>query len=1526
MRKRFTRILAALMLLTMITQPTRVWGQTRIETVYKTALFGPSYNSTSVGSYTETWYASNDGFRVNLKNFNNNNNDWNYVKCGRKNNASVATIITNAAIDKAITKVDITIDALTVSNINSIKLYTSTNNSNWTSVGTYTKAKGTQSVSLTSPTANLYYKLEFDCASGSSNGLLTLSKVEYYYNEKTDPSLSVSPTALEVSYGETESFTVSQSGDGAITVTSNNTSVATVAQDGSNPNQYNVSYVGDGNTTITVSVAETASYEGDSKTVSVEALDIRDEADISFTHANESAVIAAGNTHTQTLNNPYSVTPITWESSDTDVATVDSDGTVTLNTAGIVTITASFAGDDSYKPGNASYTLTITNKYVADLVFDEDAIEKLTTDAAFINAWETDPSGLAVVFSSSNTDVATVGNTTGQVTIVGAGSTTISAIINDASYEATQFDYSLTVSKADAPISFSASTAEVALDETESFVAPTLSNPQNLTITYSSSNPSVATVNSSTGAISFVTNGVTTITATSTENATYNSGSVSYTLTVNKAAELLPFSHSFTGGSGLGDFTPSASGIWTAHNTYGACAQGNTEGNWLYSPIINLIDKTYATLTFSHATNGVTTPLADMATLWVKEVGGEWEKLTLSYSDNSSWTYVDQTISLNEYCGKKIQLGFKYISSNTTGKWEIKNFRVADDRPIAPISFTNTTVYKLLSDAGTYTGQALTNEEALTVSYVSSNTDVATVNASTGVVAIIAVGETDITATYEETASYQANTATYKLVVTAKAAAEIEYAEATATKKITLGTYTHPLTNPHNLTIVYTSSDPTVATVNSSTGEATLLKVGETTITATFTEDETYEGAAVSYTLTVIKDDPTLSFANSSVNASFVDGTYQQVVSTTPAELPVTYSSSDETVATVASDGTATLLKKGSTTITASFAGNASYNSASTSYTLNVVTNYVTLPFVWAGGTSGDLTNLTGVEGNSLGDYASQNAPYRVQMNASGDYIKIKTDSQPSKVTVKVKMIGGATTSKIKIQESANGSDFSDVQELTISGKQNDILTLTTTNSFAATTRYVKIIKSAHATGGNIGVGPITIDMSGSKTIETLTISDNNTITIGNGCVLTVTGTLTNNGNASNLIIEDGGQLICNNPVNATLQKGIEAAEVWGEPGADAWYFIASPVDGYETSNVIITGTSDTDLYSFDEESGYWFNGQGTEHPFNTLNRGQGYLYANKTGDNLSFLGTMPATNTNIEKTLSYAGNGDLKGFNLMGNPFTCNLTNDNVKIQDGETQTSLTTYYIVENGTELATMELSSNPIKPGRGFLIQADKDGQKLVFNPGAKRGETLNKPSFIRIEAGDADFMDRAYVQFGQGNTLRKMTINDNVSHVYVMSEGKDYAAATIQEAQGEMPVNFKAHRDGQYTITVNPEEVEMGYLHLIDNISGNDIDLLATPSYTFSAKADDYESRFRLVFSTTMVNAEMGEDFAFISDGQLVIANEGEAILQVIDVTGRVVAIENINGTCSKAINAKAGVYVLRLINGTDVKTQKMVIR
>lgn len=165
-----------------------VWGE---DEVYKTALFGSSYNSKGVSDYTNVSFSStNDGFTVDVVNANNNNNGWNFIKIGGNKAAYTGTITTKAAIDKAITKVVLTIDAITANNVTSITLKTSSNGSSWSDAGTFTKATGTKTVTLSSPTANLYYKIEAVCTKGSSNGLLTISKVEYYVEkDESAPTL-----------------------------------------------------------------------------------------------------------------------------------------------------------------------------------------------------------------------------------------------------------------------------------------------------------------------------------------------------------------------------------------------------------------------------------------------------------------------------------------------------------------------------------------------------------------------------------------------------------------------------------------------------------------------------------------------------------------------------------------------------------------------------------------------------------------------------------------------------------------------------------------------------------------------------------------------------------------------------------------------------------------------------------------------------------------------------------------------------------------------------------------------------------------------------------------------------------------------------------------------------------------------------------------------------------------------------------------------------------------------------------------
>lgn len=175
---------------------------------YKTALFGKDYNSKAVNGYTDSWSATNAEFTVNLRNWNNNQNAWDYVKAGRKNEASVATITTAKAIDKAINKVAVTVSDATVASISSTKLYVASdaNFSKDVQTITVTPAVGTLEFVVPNPAANQYYKFEANC-NPKSNGLITVKKLEYYaadVPQKNVKSLAISgePTNKEYYVGD----------------------------------------------------------------------------------------------------------------------------------------------------------------------------------------------------------------------------------------------------------------------------------------------------------------------------------------------------------------------------------------------------------------------------------------------------------------------------------------------------------------------------------------------------------------------------------------------------------------------------------------------------------------------------------------------------------------------------------------------------------------------------------------------------------------------------------------------------------------------------------------------------------------------------------------------------------------------------------------------------------------------------------------------------------------------------------------------------------------------------------------------------------------------------------------------------------------------------------------------------------------------------------------------------------------------------------------------------------------------------
>lgn len=144
-------------------------------------LFNKENNKKGVGGYDKEWTNVSDGITYNVKNCNNNNNDWNYIRIGYTKGPSVGSIATASPFVEAIAESAITIDKVNVAYINSIKLLVSTSADFTTDTKTYdvNVAAEVQTTKITTPVANAYYKYVIDCKKASKNGPIQISKITF---------------------------------------------------------------------------------------------------------------------------------------------------------------------------------------------------------------------------------------------------------------------------------------------------------------------------------------------------------------------------------------------------------------------------------------------------------------------------------------------------------------------------------------------------------------------------------------------------------------------------------------------------------------------------------------------------------------------------------------------------------------------------------------------------------------------------------------------------------------------------------------------------------------------------------------------------------------------------------------------------------------------------------------------------------------------------------------------------------------------------------------------------------------------------------------------------------------------------------------------------------------------------------------------------------------------------------------------------------------------------------------------------
>ncbi len=234
---------------------------------------------------------------------------------------------------------------------------------------------------------------------------------------------------------------------------------------------------------------------------------------------------------------------------------------------------------------------------------------------------------------------------------------------------------------------------------------------------------------------------------------------------------------------------------------------------------------------------------------------GSDDKSKWTVSGSSTYEFVNKAnaaASANANLRRNGTYGFACYGTGTGGALSL--YKLNDGKTAAGIAYARTSDVITFGDA--LTPPTLSNAHGLTISCSSDNTDVATVNATTGEISVVGnAGVAVITVSWAEqtisTVTYRAGSVKYTLTINKKTPTIADFVDP-PTSLAVAASVTKTTTISDGLAITYTSSNDAVATVNATTGEVTGVADGNVTISATFAGNANFNAAETkSYALTV---------------------------------------------------------------------------------------------------------------------------------------------------------------------------------------------------------------------------------------------------------------------------------------------------------------------------------------------------------------------------------------------------------------------------------------------------------------------------------------------------------------------------------------------------------------------------------------------------------------------------------------------------------------------------------------------------
>lgn len=636
--------------------------------------------------------------------------------------------------------------------------------------------------------------------------------------------------------------------------------------------------------------------------------------------------------------------PILFTSDNPSVATIINNN-VHLIGIGTANITATVAGTSAYPGFTSTSPLTVV-KATPIISFMAGFNAKPFTANDFVAA--TSNPSLPIIFNSDNPAVATIINN--NVHLIGLGTANITATIDGSSnvyYNSTSATQTLTVTQGNPIISFIAGLN--AKPYTTSDFTPATANPA-IPIIFTSDNPDVATIINNN--VHLVGLGTANIKAKTASSTLYNAINANTALTVVKATPVISFiaglnAKQFT----TTDFAPASANpalpiTYTSDNP----AVATIINNQVHLVGIGTANIT-ATILPTTLYNGVTatTPLVVIqANPIISFVAGLNAKqfTTGNFTPATSnpavpITFTSDNPAVATIVNNQIHLtglGIATITatidgSNSNGLYN----SITASTPLTVTQATPIISFVPGLNAKQYTSVNFipaSSNPAVPITYTSDNPDVATI--INNQVHIVAMGTANITATIDGSVSnglYNSATATTPLTVT-KATPVISFVAGLNAKAFTTTDFVPATVNPV-LPITY-SIDPSQASVATIVNnQVHLVGPGTATITATVDGSSTtlYNSTSSTSSLVVTKSAPAITFIAGLNSKPY--GTTDFIPATAAPVVPITYQSSDLSVATIV-NGRVHIVGLGTTTITATIANTNQYSGTTASATLTI--------------------------------------------------------------------------------------------------------------------------------------------------------------------------------------------------------------------------------------------------------------------------------------------------------------------------------------------------------------------------------------------------------------------------------------------------------------------------------------------------------------------------------------------------------------------------------------------------------------